>query len=207
MNWNDVAKAAGPLLVQAAPTLGSLIGGVLPIPGGSLLGQEAGKLLANAFGVDPTPEAVNSAIQSTPPDIAALKYQAAESEAAAKWPALAQMAQAQYASDSSQAVSINETMRAELAKGQVWWTWRNLYGYSVTAEVAALFPLFMVSILFMPDVFLRFMSASSWLTGWYTLRFGLLGFIHSGASNEKIAAVTGEAPSITKAVVAAIKKK
>lgn len=93
MNWNDVAAAAGPLLLKSAPTIGSLLGGLLPIPGGSLLGSEAGSLLANAFGVPNTPEEVNNAIQTDPN--AEAKIAAAESEAAAKWPALAAMAKEQ----------------------------------------------------------------------------------------------------------------
>lgn len=207
MNWEDVAKSLGPVLAGAAPTIGGLLGNVL-LPGlGGSLGSAAGQILADKFGVPATPEAVQKAIVNAPADVALAKVQAAEAEAVAKWPALAQIATANAQSDTLQAQTINETMRAELAKGQSWWTWRNLYGYSVTLEVAALFPLFMISILFLPEVFLRFMSASTWLTGWYTLRFGLLGFIHSGASNEKIAAVTGEQPSVVKAVIAAVKKK
>lgn len=64
MNWSDVA----PIVAQAAPTLGSLLGGFIPFPGGALLGEAAGKIVAEALGVPPTPDAVNHAIATGDPE-------------------------------------------------------------------------------------------------------------------------------------------
>ncbi|MBN8960586.1 MAG: hypothetical protein J0H71_05595 [Rhizobiales bacterium] len=63
MDWSTI----GPLVAQAAPTIGSLLGGLIPFPGGAVLGQVAGKILAEALGVPPTPEAVNAAITTGDP--------------------------------------------------------------------------------------------------------------------------------------------
>ena len=50
MDWKDLA---GPLVGAGAPVLGKILGGLLPIPGGSLVGEAAGNLLAKALGVAP----------------------------------------------------------------------------------------------------------------------------------------------------------
>src|ERR1039458_854333 len=85
MDWS---KLLGPLTAMGAPVLGKIIGSIIPIPGGALIGEAAGRMLASALGVDPTPEAVNTALTTTSADIVLAKVKAAEAEAVAKWPAL-----------------------------------------------------------------------------------------------------------------------
>ncbi|SEE51764.1 hypothetical protein [Bradyrhizobium lablabi] len=63
MDWSTI----GGLVGQAAPTIGGLLGGLIPFPGGAILGQVAGKVLAEALGVTPTPDAVHTAITSGDP--------------------------------------------------------------------------------------------------------------------------------------------
>lgn len=63
MDWSVI----GGLVGQAAPTIGGLLGGLIPFPGGAILGTVAGKVLAEALGVPPTPEAVNTAITTGDP--------------------------------------------------------------------------------------------------------------------------------------------
>ncbi len=75
MDWS----ALSPLLASAAPTIGGLLGGLIPFPGGAILGEVAGKVLAQALGVPPTPEAVNNAI--TTGDPAAVNAALSEAEA------------------------------------------------------------------------------------------------------------------------------
>lgn len=58
MDWSAVGALVGPM----APTIGQLLGGFIPFPGGAILGQMAGKVIAEALGVPPTPEAVQTAI-------------------------------------------------------------------------------------------------------------------------------------------------
>lgn len=76
MDWS----AVGSLVGQAAPTIGGILGGLIPVPGGALLGQVAGKVLAEALGVPPTPTAVAAAVQNGDP----ATVQAALSEAEAR---------------------------------------------------------------------------------------------------------------------------
>lgn len=199
MNWQDVGKLVGPL----APTLGGIVGGML-LPGiGGAIGTEAGQLLATALGTSNDPDAIGGALQNDPN--AATKIQAAESEAAAKWPAIAAIAQAQFAANSSESQTINATMQAELARGQPWYHWRNLYGYSVAFEAAATSWVILYSLVIDTRLFVNVNNSLSFFLSWYALRFGLLGYIHNQATNEKVAAVTGQAPdglirSISKAV-------
>ena len=96
MDWKSLL---GPLTAMGAPVLGKIIGSIIPIPGGELIGEAAGRMLASALGVDPTPEAVNTALTTSSADIILAKVKAAEAEAVAKWPALAEMAKAQAEAD------------------------------------------------------------------------------------------------------------
>jgi hypothetical protein len=64
MDWS----ALTPLLANAAPTIGGILGGLIPFPGGAILGTVAGKVLAEALGVPPTPEAVKTAIVTGDPE-------------------------------------------------------------------------------------------------------------------------------------------
>lgn len=206
MDWNSLAKTVGPILINNAPTIGSILGGLIPIPMGSTIGEEAGQLLANAFGTQNDPTEIAKAIQGDPN--AAARITAAETEAAAKWPALAQMAAELYKSNAAQAESINATMRQELAQGQPWYAWRNLYGYSISYEVVVVSNIVFYAILFKPEILTAVQNSYSFFLSWYTLRFGLLGYIHNQATQEKIAAATGQAPEgVVKSVIKAVKGK
>jgi len=87
---------------MGAPVLGKIIGSVIPFPGGALIGEMAGKMLASALGVEATPAAVNTALATMPNDVAIAKIKASEAEAVAKWPALAAMAKAQAEAETAQ---------------------------------------------------------------------------------------------------------
>lgn len=76
MDWS----AIGPLVASAAPTIGSLLGGLIPFPGGAILGQVAGKVVAEALGVPPTPDAVSAAITTGDPSVVAAKLSEAEAK-------------------------------------------------------------------------------------------------------------------------------
>lgn len=129
MNWSDLTV---PLVQIGAPTLGRIVGGLIPIPGGAAIGETIGRTLAGALGVEPTPAAVNDAIAADPV-AAGEKLAAAESAEAARWAALAAIAQA----DTAQAVAINETIRAEAGRVS-WWHWRHLNGYAVMLAGSAI---------------------------------------------------------------------
>lgn len=76
MDWSALL----PIIGQAAPTIGSLLGGLIPFPGGAILGQVAGKLVGEALGVAPTPEAVSAAIATQDPAMVTAKLSEAEAK-------------------------------------------------------------------------------------------------------------------------------
>jgi hypothetical protein len=76
MDWSALL----PIIGQAAPTIGSLLGGLIPFPGGAILGQVAGKLVGEALGVAPTPEAVSAAIATQDPATVTAKLSEAEAK-------------------------------------------------------------------------------------------------------------------------------
>jgi hypothetical protein len=140
--WKDVAGVIAPY----APTIGKILGDVAPFPGGGMVGEFVGGLIAKQFCVQATPEAVDAAVRqewASNPEAAAQKLTAADSEAAARWDALARMAEAEAADRTAQSQAINETMRAEIAAGVSFWHWRHLLGYVVLIQVFGLsFPVF-----------------------------------------------------------------
>lgn len=207
MDWGQLGKAVGPILAQNAPTIGGVLGGLIPIPGGSLIGSAMGNILASQFGTPPDdPGALAHAIVNDPN--AAAKITAAETEAQARWPALAEIAKANAASNAAQAVEINATMRAETAKGLPWYAWRNLYGYSVAMECSLVSLILCYAIVFDPLIFKRASDSLSFFLSWYGLRMGLLGYIHNQSTQEKVAAVTGQAaPGLVGNIIKAVKGK
>lgn len=202
MDWKDVGKIVAPL----APTLGGILGDLIPIPGGGMIGTAAGNLIAAALGVDPTPDAVGTAIQNDPN--AAAKIQAAESEAVAKWPAIAEIAKAQYAANAAQSESINQTIRAE-AGNVSWWHWRHLLGYLVLLygiEQVALIAYAGFGKGLPADQLAAIFNSTAVLTGGL---LALLGYVASDTTALKQTAITGQAPegAVKSAIKAVTGKK
>lgn len=208
MDWKSIV---GPLLQSSAPALARVLLGEIPIVGPfvSGIGADAvGALIASQFGVAATPQAVSDAIQNSPSDLASQKLQNAQQEAIAKWPALAQIAQAEAGDRTAQSQAINATMTAEVAKGQPWYAWRNIWGYSVATECAGVGTIILYSLATGDAKAVNlFLSASNFFLTWYGMRVGVLGYIFRGTSNEKIAAVTGDTPGMVGSIVKAIRGK
>ena len=96
MDWSSIV---GPLLQSVAPTIAKALLGQIPIVGPLIVASGGvdviAKMVAKQFGVEATPEAIDQAIKSAPPEVAQAKLAAAEaeaSEAVAKWQALAEIA-------------------------------------------------------------------------------------------------------------------
>lgn len=112
MNWQDLS---GALAKAGAPIIGRALGGPL----GGMIGDALGGVIADALGVEPTPDTVDSAIKNTPTDAPGAKFSAAEAEAQAKWPALAEIAKADAEAQAKALAKMHETMRIEAASGDV----------------------------------------------------------------------------------------
>ena len=78
LDWKSIAGTVSPF----APTIGTVLGGIVAGPIGSKIGGIAGGALAEIFGTDPTPEAVGKAIAEDPD--AASKLQQAEADRGAE---------------------------------------------------------------------------------------------------------------------------
>lgn len=108
----DWKPLAGALIKAGAPVIGTALGGPLGGAAGGMLGG----ILANALGVENTPEAVQEAITTRDPAEVNAALARADAEAAAKWDAIAKIAQAEAADRTAQAQAINETLRSENAQ-------------------------------------------------------------------------------------------
>lgn len=202
MNWQDLA---GPLIKLGAPTIGTAL--VRPL--GGMIGGAVGNILGSVLGVPPTPEAIDKAIKDTPASELENKLAAAEADAQAKYPALAEIAKAEAEAQAKTAAETAATMRAELAAGdrlQRWW--RPLYALELTAECAALAAV-IIRDLWGGDVGVlnAAAQATALLLGYWTMRFGVLGIYVQGRSREKEATIAGQiTPSVIDQLVMAVRR-
>lgn len=112
MDWSSIKETVGAF----APTIGKALALTGPV------GAVAGGLLASAFGVDETPQAVAQAIAADPE--AALKLKTAESNNATA------LQRAIIEATTQRIVEVNKTMRAEYAADGWFKTgWRPMIGY------------------------------------------------------------------------------
>jgi len=110
MQWKDV----GQTVANFAPLLGDL----LPIPGAGI----AGKLIAAAFGVENTPDAIHNAIKADPD--AAIKLAKLELDNKAL------LQQQLLTAETARIQSVNKTMQAESASEHfMQFAWRPFIGF------------------------------------------------------------------------------
>lgn len=202
MDWRDLGAS---LAKAGAPIIGTALGGPL----GGMIGSAVGGVVADALGVEPTPAAVGTAIRTTPASELQAKLSVADSEAQAKWPALAEIFKAEAEAQARALAETNTTMRAEAAAGdpvQRWW--RPLYAFELTLECAA-FWLAVVRALLVGDAgpLNAAVGATGLLSIYWGARFAVLGVYVNGRSSEKQAALTGEpVPGVVGAVVKAVRR-
>lgn len=195
MDWSAIAGIVAPI----APKLGGLLGGAAFGPLGGIAGTIAGNALAGALGVAPTPAAVGNAIQADP--AAQAKIEKLEAEHA---DALVQQAQVQITALTqagetarTDVTEINTTQRAELGVVS-WWHWRHLLGYVVGFEIlvfpTAALAMIMVGSAEKTQAIINF---SGTLVTILTIGAGLLGWVASDTTQQKIVAATGTPASTT----------
>lgn len=200
MDWKSLG---GQLIKAGAP----LIGGALLGPLGAGAGEILGGIVASALGVDNTPEAVNSAILNGDPATVNAALARADSEAAAKWDAIARIAQSMAEVDRANIEQVNETMRAEISAGVSWYHWRHLLGFVTLAWFALPLPPIVYHMWVGNITTLNaIVAALASLIPIIALAAGLNGYVAQDTSKLKGIAITGEQPaggvvsSIVKAV-------
>lgn len=211
MDWKSVV---GPVLQSAAPKLAKGLLGQIPVIGplavqfgGQAIDDAIGGLIASAFGVEATPEAVNAAIQNAPSDVAAAKLQAVEAEAQTKWPALAEIAKAEEETARVQITTTADSMKAEILAASempesrlrtfvqfVNSVWRPMFAVELLAECAFFFFSFTTLLIgalikndtFDIDAMIKLMPlAVTLLLPYMAARFGLLGYHMNLRTREK----------------------
>jgi hypothetical protein len=189
MNWSDLVRT---VIGLGAPVLGQALGGPL--------GAAAGKILAEALGAnEPTPAAVQEAIESADPSVAATAAAKAEAEWAE---ALAQIGQ-------SQVEQVGLTQRAELVSGdplQRWW--RPIYALELSLVECPAFALTLLHALWTGHEagINGFANLSALLMTYFAARFGVLGVYVSSRSREKQCLATGQAaPGLVAQVARAVR--
>jgi hypothetical protein len=126
MDWKDIGKIVAPI----APVAGSILGGLLPIPGGSLIGEKFGQLIAGAFGVAPTPQAVSDAIANSKEETVRANITAATEQARIQIEGFVALEQAHLRAVEAGLHETGATMRAENEQRHWFYTgWRPMIGW------------------------------------------------------------------------------
>ncbi|MDX8409795.1 MAG: 3TM-type holin, partial [Mariprofundales bacterium] len=149
----------GRTVAQFAPMLGKL----LPIPGAGI----AGDLIASAFGVDNTPDAIHGAIASDPAAATKLAQIEADNRALIQ--------QQLLTAETARIQAVNATMQAE-ATSEHWmqWAWRPFNGFLFGVAVVCIYFVLPIANMQTPDI-----NPMVW-----TMWGGILGVTawHRGAS-------------------------
>jgi hypothetical protein len=128
MDWVAVGKLIAPL----APVAGSILGGLIPVPGGSVIGQKFGEAIARAFGVDPTPKAVSDAVAAAGEETARAKINAALEQCRAEISGFVELERLHTQAVIASLTQTNETMRVEVRPENRHWFytgWRPTAGW------------------------------------------------------------------------------
>lgn len=209
----DLGGLASNLIRSGGKVLGTVLGTAVAGPvgaavGGPLVGQVI-DMAADALGVARTPEAVNNAIASRDPADVAAQLAAKEAEAAAKWPALAQIAVSHDEVAKAQIAATADRMRDELEAMKempygmkaialfLATIWRPLYAIEGLVECAFFAGLLyrIIARAFFIDGeeanLTLLMGMTPFLTAivlpYMTARFALLGYYMKKRTDEKIA--------------------
>lgn len=199
MNWSIVGKLIGPL----APAAGSILGGLIPFPGASLIGQKLGELIAGQFGVPPTPQAVSEAIATAGEETARAKINAAVEQARVQVQGYVDIEKAYQHTIEVGLVETGQTMRAELDHEHWFFTgWRPASGW-IFDIYATLFGGILIVAAF------REMAASptplkvisdAWplFAAYFGSLAAMVGVYIVGRSQEKVATAVLPVPALTK---------
>lgn len=128
MDWSAVV----PVVASLAPVAGSILGGLIPFPGASLIGQKFGEVIAKQFGLPATATAsqLNEAIATAGEETARAKINAAMEQARAEINGFVAIEQAYLHAVETGIVQTGETMRAQIGHEHWFFTgWRPAIGW------------------------------------------------------------------------------
>jgi len=212
MDWSSVV----PVVASLAPMAGSILGGLIPFPGASLIGQKFGEIIAKQFGLPATatPASVNEAIATAGEETARAKINAAVEQARIEIDGFVEIEKAYLHTVEVGILQTGETMRAEIGHEHWFFTgWRPAIGW-----IFVLFSLSFGVMLTAAGAAAAFLSNARPLeiltNAWpiFLAYFGVLGlmvgvYIPSRSAEKRTAvenAATGTKPTIANTV---IKKK
>lgn len=128
MDWSSVV----PVVASLAPMAGSILGGLIPFPGGSIIGQKFGEIIAKQFGLPATatPSQVSDAIAAAGEETARAKINAAVEQARIEVEGFVEIEKAYLHAVEVGIAQTGETMRAEIGHEHWFFTgWRPAIGW------------------------------------------------------------------------------
>lgn len=161
--WDSIKGVVG----KAAPLLGTALGGPA--------GGAAASMIAQALGVEDTPDAISKALDSDPE--AAIKLQRLQNEHEAE------LRRMTLEAETTRQTQLHKTIRAELASDNFYKSgWRPTIGWVLALSLAAIMGTLAYAIAVQPDKAAEIMSAAS---GVLMFMAGLLGYNAKKRSDDK----------------------
>ena len=198
MDWSAVV----PVVASLAPMAGSILGGLIPFPGASIIGQKFGEIIAKQFGLPPTtsPAALSDAIKSSEQETARSKINAAVEQARAEIDGFVEIEKAYLHAVEVGINQTGDTMRAELAHESWYFTgWRPAIGWVFVLSALA-FGTMLTAAAFEAAFYSNARPLEILTTAWpiFTAYFSVLGLMVGvyipSRSSEKKAAIENAAP-------------
>lgn len=196
MDW----KVVGTLLATTAPMAGKILGGLIPFPGGSLIGEQFGKIIARQFGVAETPAAVAGAISANPNEVVLAKINQAIEIARVEVAGFVDIEKAYLHTVEVSLTQVGATMRAEIGHEHWFFNgWRPAAGWVFVLYAAVFGAILMVAAV--ASAFFDKTQALDRLTAawpifaaYFATLAAMVGVYIIGRSQEKGRAIENNAP-------------
>lgn len=185
--WSDIAETVG----KAAP----LVGGLLAGPAGS----SAGNLVANALGVENSPDSVQTALQNDPKWRAKLKALEQDHQRELRRMALE--------AETQRLAQVNRTMRAEAGSADPFVRrWRPTFGYLAALTWAAQTGAIVYAIVATPQWAAELIQSITALTPMWSVALAVLGIqVRERSKDKAVAAGQRPEPGILGAIAERIR--